>query len=517
MNWKRAFFLIISLFIIFSVGCSADYEKGGEIFITDYEKTEEDNMYTNEELKFYPKHPSGDKTHQIETTAMPLLEQEAPFGAKTLCDEFTADADSFFAKYVDKRFEITGIAKKTGPDIHNKPSIEISDSIDGQTYALVIFPTDDHYSKVEVGDTVIVRANYLVMSNHYGTVMKYSELVSVENEKDSSIHQEQMILNYPLFDGEKVTENASVVIEDGVITQITEMEGESGNSEFLLMPGLIDAHTHMSTQEQIDAMLKNGVIGTCDVAATESLVQNAKPFTIVSSFGMTMGTSNGKSYVKAAIDAGAEYIKVLLMEPNLMKKSVLEDICSTAHDNGIKVAVHAVSIKAVQMSVDCGADILIHVPMKEEFPEELAKEIAKNGIVVAPTLVMMETFANCGWNGYKPEHYQNAQNAVKLLYENGVTILAATDANTGSYAPAVAYGTSMYREMELLVQAGMAPIEVLASATRKIAEVFSIDDIGTVEEGKKAVLILIEGKPNINITDTTKIKQIWIDGKEIKQ
>lgn len=133
----------------------------------------------NEELNFYPKHPSGMKTHKIETTAMPLLEQEAPFDVKTLCDEYAADSDTFFAKYVDKRFEVTGIAKKVGPDIHNKPSIEISDSADGHTYALVIFPTDDHYSKVGVGDTVTVRANYLVMSNWYGTVMKYSELVSV--------------------------------------------------------------------------------------------------------------------------------------------------------------------------------------------------------------------------------------------------------------------------------------------------------------------------------------------------
>lgn len=132
------------------------------------------------ELKFYPEHPSGAKTHQIETTAMPILTQNAPFDVKVLCDEFAADADSFYAKYVDKRFEVTGVAKKVGPDIHNKPSIEISDRADGQTYALVIFPTDDHYSKVEPGDTVIVRANYLVMSNHYGTVMKYSELVSAE-------------------------------------------------------------------------------------------------------------------------------------------------------------------------------------------------------------------------------------------------------------------------------------------------------------------------------------------------
>lgn len=83
-----------------------------------------------------------------------------------------------FAKYVDKRFQVTGVAKKVGPDIHHKPSIEISDSVNGQTYALVIFPTKEHYKMVSVGDKVVVRANYLVMSNHFGTVMKFSELLS---------------------------------------------------------------------------------------------------------------------------------------------------------------------------------------------------------------------------------------------------------------------------------------------------------------------------------------------------
>lgn len=131
----------------------------------------------NKELKFYPAHPSDAKTHQIETTVMPLLEQTKPFDVKTLCEEFAADETAFFAKYVDKRFQVTGIAKKIGADIHNKPSIEISDSVNGQTYALAIFPTNEHYKMVSVGDKVVVRANYLVMSNHFGTVLKFSELL----------------------------------------------------------------------------------------------------------------------------------------------------------------------------------------------------------------------------------------------------------------------------------------------------------------------------------------------------
>lgn len=138
-------------------------------------------MHTDEELKFYPKHPSELKTHQIETAEMPALEQSKPFGVKALCDEFALNAESFFARYADKRFEVVGIAKRIGPDIHRKPSIEISNCVAGPTYALTVFPTKEHYSKVNVGDTVIVRGNYLVMSNHYGVVMKCSELVSVQN------------------------------------------------------------------------------------------------------------------------------------------------------------------------------------------------------------------------------------------------------------------------------------------------------------------------------------------------
>lgn len=134
-----------------------------------------------EVLTFYPKHPSDAKTRIIETTPMPLLSCEKPFDVKALYDEFHSDADSFLKKYTDKRFEVTGIAKKVGPDVHNKPSIELSDHVDGQTYALTIFPTAEHYEKVHIGDKVTLRANYLVMSNLFGTVMKFSELLSVES------------------------------------------------------------------------------------------------------------------------------------------------------------------------------------------------------------------------------------------------------------------------------------------------------------------------------------------------
>ena len=131
-------------------------------------------------IQFFPEHPTMEKTHHIETTPLSVLTQEKPFPVRDFCAEFEADAEGFFAKYMDKRFEVTGVAKKVGPDPHNKPSIELTDELGNKTYALVIFPSDDHYAKVSVGDTVVVRANYLVMSDKLGIVMKLSELVSVE-------------------------------------------------------------------------------------------------------------------------------------------------------------------------------------------------------------------------------------------------------------------------------------------------------------------------------------------------
>ena len=133
-----------------------------------------------EPLTFYPAHPSDAKTHQIETTPMPLLAQDAPFDVKPLCEAFRKDLRGALASYEDKRFEVTGIAVKVGPDVHNKPSIELSDCAGGETCALTIFPTDAHYSKVSVGDRVTVQANYLVFSNWFGVVMKHSELVDVK-------------------------------------------------------------------------------------------------------------------------------------------------------------------------------------------------------------------------------------------------------------------------------------------------------------------------------------------------
>lgn len=130
----------------------------------------------NEELIFIPEHPSSIKTHEIETKDSVLLEQTEPIKSKDLYNRFINDFSNSLNKYKDKRFEVTGIAIKVGPDIHNKPSIEISSNVDARCHILCVFPNDDIYNNVLVGNKVTVKGNYLVMSNWYGIVLKKCEL-----------------------------------------------------------------------------------------------------------------------------------------------------------------------------------------------------------------------------------------------------------------------------------------------------------------------------------------------------
>ena len=323
-------------------------------------------------------------------------------------------------------------------------------------------------------------------------------------------------LKYPLFDGERVWDGAAVTIEDGLIASVKPCAPEACGVGFLT-PGLIDAHTHMENMAQAESMLRSGVTATCDVNGSKSLLRASGKLKIISSSGMAMGiVMNPRGFVEQAAENGARYIKVLLFNTLSIGKPALCGIVRAAHAKGLKVAVHATQIATARQAVDADADILLHVPMKEEYPLALAEAIAEKGIAVAPTLAMMKAFANSGKSGYLPEHYANAQSAVRLLHETGVRILAATDANSGAFAPAVAFGSSMHQEMQLLEEAGLTPAEVLASATSAVADVFGIDGIGAIKAGKKADLLLIDGRPDRKITDTAKIKQVWVDGNPIR-
>ena len=99
----------------------------------------------------------------------------------------------------------------------------------------------------------------------------------------------------------------------------------------------------------------------------------------------------------------------------------------------------------------------------------------------------------------------NAEAAVAALRRVGVPILAGTDAPV----PGTAHGLSVHRELELLVQSGLTPLDALASATLEPARAFGFYDRGRIAEGLRADLILVNGDPTIDITATRDLFGIW--------
>ena len=156
--------------------------------------------------------------------------------------------------------------------------------------------------------------------------------------------------------------------------------------------------------------------------------------------------------------------------------------------------------------------------------------MAQQACVAVPTLTMMDavaiTFFGRGADGAQSAHgapvngapppgpgYHNAQSLVGLLHQAGVPILAGTDANTTVGVPAnVEHGSSLHRELELLVRAGLSPVAAIAAATSLPAKHFGLSDRGAVRPGLRADLVLIAGDPLADITDSRRVERVWCAG-----
>jgi hypothetical protein len=108
--------------------------------------------------------------------------------------------------------------------------------------------------------------------------------------------------------------------------------------------------------------------------------------------------------------------------------------------------------------------------------------------------------------------FQNRLESILAMHRAGVKMLAASDALVFYVVP----GFSLHDELELFVRAGLTPMEALQTATRNPAIYLGlIDTLGTVEEGKKADLVLLEANPLENISNTKRITAVIVNGSLI--
>ena len=99
---------------------------------------------------------------------------------------------------------------------------------------------------------------------------------------------------------------------------------------------------------------------------------------------------------------------------------------------------------------------------------------------------------------------------LRTLNEAGVPILLGTDAPQIFSVP----GSSIHREMQAMIDAGMTPYQVLASGTRNVATHFgTLTSTGTVEAGKRADLLLVDANPLTSVANVQRRSGVMIDGR----
>lgn len=115
------------------------------------------------------------------------------------------------------------------------------------------------------------------------------------------------------------------------------------------------------------------------------------------------------------------------------------------------------------------------------------------------------------------EHYgqglDNSMANADLLNKAGVMLVAGTDAPY----PGVLLGEGIHRELELLVQAGLSPLQAISAATSNAARLLGQDDWGTIAAGKRADLVVVDGRPDRHISDTRNIEMVIREGAIINR
>lgn len=381
------------------------------------------------------------------------------------------------------------------------------------------------------------------------------------------------LTNVRLFDGTAVAPKSIVVVRGGKIeaagpavaipADATAIDGAGG----VLLPGLIDSHTH-AWGESLTRALVFGVTTELDMFTDPKFARTMReqqaapggapgradlrsagilataPGGHGTEYGMPIPTltkpEEAQAWVDARIAEGSDYIKIVDEDGSAygrkipsLDKSIIAALVQAAHKRGKMAVVHISTADGARRAIEAGADGLVHLFIDKPPAADFVRLVVEHKAFVIPTLTVLESTTGVAsgkslvddlrLKGFlTAEETTNLQRSfpghgdlkiafdtVRQLRDAGVPILAGSDApNAGT-----AHGASIHREMELLVKAGLTPAQAIAAATSVPAHVFHLEDRGRIAPGLRADLVLVGGDPLKDITDTRGIARVWKGGK----
>jgi imidazolonepropionase-like amidohydrolase len=232
-----------------------------------------------------------------------------------------------------------------------------------------------------------------------------------------------------------------------------------------------------------------------------------------------------------------------------MSPEIYRAVIEEAHKHHLRVAAHIYYLADAKALVNDGVDVLAHSVRDQPVDEELIAQMKRRGVWYIPTLTVDESFyiyaehpgfmqldffkdallpavsAMLTSDAYSQKVNQDPKTAqhkadfamdkknLKTLYDAGVQVGFGTDSGA---MPTRIPGFSEHRELEDMVQAGLTPMQAIACATGRNAELLHIEATrGTLRPGKRADLIVLAANPLDDITNTRSIVTIFHDGRTV--
>ena len=254
-------------------------------------------------------------------------------------------------------------------------------------------------------------------------------------------------------------------------------------------------------------------------------------------------------FVAKQVAGGADYIKIFIEDgscvgfpglPVLNDETLLAAV-KEAHRFDKMAIAHVTTLEGGQRAIAAGVDGLAHLFFDRQPTPEFVADIVSSGAFVVPTLVTISSAVGNNasalaadkrvssrlskeWlyslsrsvNVYPQGKLEDAYASVMTLHKAGVDILAGCDVSEPlPILGGLAHGASLHHELQLLVAAGLTPIEALRAATSTPARRFGLTDRGHIAPGARADLLLVDGDPTTNISDTLSIRAVWRRGTQL--